>query len=206
MTMFRLIPLRLSFALMCLTLASCSVIKEKITSEPAAWPEQQQQRQQIKVWEVRGRLGVQTQTTGGTVDLIWKQSGEDYSIRLIMPLGAGSYLIQGNGRFAVIRYPDGRNRKVNNIDNVFSSVIGVNLPVNAVRDWVRGLPAKRLSVDYLQWNEHGLLDTINQSGWNVEMTNYTGNGILLPHTIYLSRDDDDELDIRLVLRQWLIDN
>ena len=88
----------------------------------------------------------------------------------------------------------------------FSSVIGVNLPVNAVRDWVRGLPAKRLSVDYLQWNEHGLLDTINQSGWNVEMTNYTGNGILLPHTIYLSRDDDDELDIRLVLRQWLIDN
>ena len=38
------------------------------------------------------------------------------------------------------------------------------------------------------------------------MKKYMGNGILLPHVIYLSRDDNVELDIRLVLRQWLVDN
>lgn len=204
--MLRLISIRLAYVLMFLTLSSCSVIKEKAISEPDGWAEQQQQRQQIKVWEVRGRLGVQTEATGGSVDLIWKQSNQDYSIRLILPLGVGNYLIQGNGQRAVIRYPNGRKRLVSNIDNIFSSILGVSLPVSAIRDWIRGLPARSFSVETIQWNDQGLLDAIKQSGWTVEMADYAGNELLLPHSVYLSREDDEELDIRLVLRQWLIDS
>ncbi len=208
--MVRHILFRSAIGLTCLTLASCAVIEEKVTVEPtiepASWAAQQRQRQQISTWEIRGRLGVQTQTTGGSFDLIWKQSGQDYSIRLILPLGAGGYLIQGNDYFADIRFPDGDKAVVNNIDDIFSSALGVNLPVSAVKDWVRGLPARSLPVESIRWNEHELLHTVKQSGWNVEMTNYMGNGLLLPHTIYLGRDDDAELDIRLVFRQWLVDN
>lgn len=197
---------RLIFALICLTLASCTMVKEKTSLQPVGWQGQQEQRQQIKIWEVRGRLGVQTQTTGGSMDLIWKQSGEDYKIRLILPLGSGSYLIQGNEQYADIRYPDGRKKSVSNIDNVFSSILGVSLPVNAIRDWVRGLPARSLSVEEMHWNDQGLLNTVQQSGWAVEMTSYSGGGILLPHDIYLSHSDDEDLDIRLLLKQWLIEN
>ncbi|MCK5394499.1 MAG: outer membrane lipoprotein LolB [Gammaproteobacteria bacterium] len=204
--MIRFTSFRLAIGLMCLMLASCAAIKEKTVVQPAGWVEQQQQRQQVKVWEIRGRLGVQTQTNGGSMDLIWKQSGQDYSIRLILSLGAGNYLIQGDDYLAEIRYPNGDKEMIDNIDSVFSSVLGVNLPVSAVKDWVRGLPASSLSVDNMQWNEQGLLDTIKQSGWTVEMTDYIGNGLLFPHTIYLSRLDDTEVDIRLVLRQWLVDN
>jgi outer membrane lipoprotein LolB len=182
------------------------MVKEKSSLQPEGWLEQQAQRQQIKIWEVRGRLGVQTQSTGGSVDLIWKQSREDYSIRLILPLGSGSYLIQGNGRYAVIRYPDGRKKSVRNIDNIFSSVLGVSLPVNAIRDWVRGLPARSLPIDEMQWDDQGLLNTVQQSGWTAEMTSYSGDDLLLPHEIYLSRSDDEDLDIRLLLKQWLIEN
>jgi len=173
-------------------------------TEPASWSAEQQKRQQIKSWEIRGRLGVQTENDGGTLDIIWKQSEQDFSIRLIAPLGAGNYLVQGNRGNAEIRFPDGQIKKVNNIDEVFSSILEVNLPVNAVKDWIRGLPANTLSVENISWNELGLLNTIKQSGWNVEMKKYTGKKILLPHVIYLSRDDNTELDIRLVLRQWLI--
>jgi outer membrane lipoprotein LolB len=197
---------RLTFVLICLTLASCTMVKEKTSLQPVGWQEQQEQRQQIKIWEVRGRLGVQTQTTGGSMDLIWKQSGEDYKIRLILPLGSGSYLIQGNQQYADIRYPDGRKESVRNIDNVFSSILGVSLPVNAIRDWVRGLPARSLSVEEMHWNDQGLLNTVQQSGWAVEMTSYSGGGILWPHDIYLSHSDDENLDIRLLLKQWLIVN
>ena len=197
---------RLTFVLICLTLASCTMVKEKTSLEPVGWQEQQEQRQQIKIWEVRGRLGVQTQTTGGSMDLIWKQSGEDYKIRLILPLGSGSYLIQGNQQYADIRYPDGQKKSVRNIDNVFSSILGVSLPVNAIRDWVRGLPARSLSVEEMHWNDQGLLNTVQQSGWAVEMTSYSGGGILWPHDIYLSHSDDENLDIRLLLKQWLIVN
>lgn len=192
--------------LTCSILVSCATVKQQVLTEPAGWITAQQQRQQIKIWEIRGRLGVQTESNGGSMDIIWKQSDEEFSIRLIAPLGAGTYLIQGDNEVADIRFPDGQKKVVNNIDEVFSSALEIKLPANAVKDWIRGLPAKSLSVESISWNEQGLINRIKQSGWNVEMKKYTGNDILLPHAIYLSRDDNDELDVRLVLRQWLVDN
>ncbi|VAW50113.1 hypothetical protein MNBD_GAMMA06-1835 [hydrothermal vent metagenome] len=187
-------------------LTSCVAVKEKIIVEPAAWAAEQQKRQQIQSWEIKGRLGIQTENNGGTLDIIWKQAEENFSIRLIAPLGAGNYLVQRKNDVVEIRFPDGRTELVNNVDEIFSSMLGVNLPVSAVKNWIRGLPAETLTLENITWNEQGLLNTVKQSGWNVEMKKYSGAGILLPHIIYLSRNDNDELDIRLVLRQWSIKN
>jgi len=197
--------------LFCLFAASCATVeqqitpKEEIKAEPATWAAEQEKRQQVNNWEIRGRLGVQTQTTGGSMDIIWKNADQDYSIRLIAPLGAGGYQIQGNSDYAEIRFPDGQTNMVSNMDLVFSSIFDIDLPASAVKDWIRGLPSKALTVEQISWNEQGLLAKIKQSGWNVEMTKYTGSEILMPHAIYLSRDDDSELDVRLILRRWLVD-
>ena len=204
--MFRNFTSRLAVCLLCLIVASCATVKEQTAIEPVGWVAEQQIRQQIKAWEIRGRLGVQTESNGGTLDIIWKQSDDDYSIRLMAPLGAGTYLVQGDSGFAEIRFPNGEKKIVNNVNDVFTSTLEVDLPVNALKDWIRGLPAKTLSVDDINWNEQGLLNKIKQSGWNIEMKKYSGKKILLPHAIYLSRDDNIELDIRLLLRQWLVDN
>lgn len=187
-------------------LTSCAAIKEQKDTEPANWQAEQQKRQQIKSWEIRGRLGVQTENNGGSLDITWKQAEQDYSIRLIAPLGAGNYSVQGNGESAEIRFPDGDIKSVSDINSIFSEVLEVDLPAGAVKDWIRGLPAKSLPIENISWNEQGLLNTVNQSGWNVEMKKYTGKKLLLPHVLYLSRDDNEDLDIRLVLRQWLIDS
>ncbi len=209
--MFKKFTSRMVVCLVCLIIASCATVKqqitttEKIKAEPAAWAAEQKKRQQINNWEIRGRLGVQTQTTGGSMDIIWKNADQDYSIRLIAPLGSGSYWVQGNSDYAEIRFPDGKIDMVSNIDLVFTSILDINLPASAVKDWIRGLPSKTLTVEQISWNKQGLLTKIKQSGWNVEMTKYTGDKILMPHAIYLSRDDDSELDVRLILRQWLVD-
>lgn len=76
--------------LACSILASCATVKQQGLSEPEGWVAEQQRRQQIKIWEIRGRLGVQTETNGGSMDITWKQSDDEFSIRLIAPLGAGS--------------------------------------------------------------------------------------------------------------------
>lgn len=199
-----LFPLIVSLTSLMLT--SCATVGQRVITEPVGWAADQEKRQQIKIWEIRGRLGVQTENNGGTMDIIWKQSDEAFSIRLIAPLGAGTYLIQGDNDLAEIRFPDGQKKTVSNIDDVFSSTLEIDLSANAVKDWIRGLPAAALPVENISWNEQGLLETVRQSGWNVEMKKYTGNEILLPHVIYLSRDDNSDIDVRLVLRQWLVDN
>lgn len=214
--MIRHLSFPLIVSLICLSLVSCATIEEQstkeplikkpTTTEPPNWLAEQKKRQKIKIWEIRGRLGVQTEKNGGSVDITWKQSEQEYSIRLIAPLGAGNYLILGNDEYADVRFPDGRKETINNVDQAFASTLQVDLPVTAIRYWLRGLPAKGLPVTSIIWNNKGLINRIKQSGWNVEMKKYMGTKILLPHSIYLSREDDPELDIRLVLRQWLVDN
>ena len=190
-----------------LMLASCATVKQQeMTTEPANWAAQVQQRLQVSSWEIRGRLGVQTENDGGTLDIIWKQAEQDFTIRLIAPFGVANYLVQGNNESAEIRFPDGRTETVNSIDDIFASTLQIHLPVGAVKDWLRGLPAQGMSVEKISWNEQGLLSTIKQSGWNISMENYAGEKLLLPHAMYLSRDDNTELEVRLVLRQWLVDN
>lgn len=202
----------ITVAVACMLLVSCASITEQpekqapAPSEPAGWSAEKRTRQQIENWEIRGRLGVQTEHTGGTMDIIWKQSGDDFTIRLMAPLGAGNYLIRGEKGFAEIRFPDGEKKIIDNIDDIFASALEVELPASVVRDWVRGLPASALPVDQIVWNKQGLINRVKQAGWNVEMTRYTGAKTVLPHSIFVSRDDNAELDVRLILRQWLIDN
>lgn len=193
-------------------LASCASMKPQIEEKlpefkiPSDWASEQEKRKQISLWEVRGRLGVQSEHNGGSLDLIWKQSGDDFSMRLIAPLGAGTYLIQGNKTFAEIRFPDGKKEIIDSIDDVFAKTLGVNLPASALIDWVRGLPASALTLEKVSWNEQGLMKHAEQSGWHVDLTKYAGINTAMPHAIYLTRDDNAELDIRLLLRQWLVDN
>lgn len=174
--------------------------------QPAGWQAAKKQRMAIRSWELRGRLGVQTENNSGTLDLTWQQDGDEYVIRLLAPMGQGTYLITGNEYSAILRLPSGKKRIISNPDALFHDSLGVDLPLSALRDWVRGVPAASLPVDEIRWNKKGLLRQINQNGWHVEMSNYLGSKVLLPYKIYLSRDDKPDLSIRLALRQWMIDN
>lgn len=208
----RHIPFPLAISLACLMLISCTTVKEQVEKQtpaslqPAGWIAEKVKRQQVSNWEIRGRLGLQTEKTGGSMDIIWKQAGEDYTIRLIAPLGAGNYMIQGGKDFAEIRFPDGEKQIIDNVDDIFASALEVDLPTSAIKDWVRGLPAGALPVKQIEWNEQGLIKRVKQSGWNVEMTRYSGTKVSMPHSIFVSRENNDDLDVRLVLRQWLVDN
>lgn len=208
----RHISFPLAISLACLMLISCATVKEQVEKQtpaslqPVGWIAEKVKRQQVSNWEIRGRLGLQTEKTGGSMDIIWKQAGEDYTIRLIAPLGAGNYMIQGGKDFAEIRFPDGEKQIVDNVDDIFASALDVDLPTSAIKDWVRGLPAGALPVKQIEWNEQGLIKRVKQSGWNVEMTRYSGTKVSMPHSVFVSRENNDDLDVRLVLRQWLVDN
>ncbi|VAW51486.1 hypothetical protein MNBD_GAMMA05-2082 [hydrothermal vent metagenome] len=204
--MIRFLSFPVTIAFVCLALVSCATVKEQVSTEPASWGGELVKRQQLNTWEMRGRLGVQTDVTGGSMDIIWKNDGDNFSIRLIAPLGAGSYLVQGDKSQAEIRFPNGSTKTIKNIDDVFSSMLEVDLPASAVKDWIRGIPSKTLPVEQISWDEKGHLNRVKQSSWNVEMVRYTGDKMPMPHKIYLSREGEAELDMRLVIRQWLIDN
>lgn len=188
--------------LLCLILLSaCTQVREHSADAPAAWAEQAARQSALKSWYVQGRLAIQTAKQGGSLDVFWNQQGEQYLIRLIAPLGQGAFLLQGDAHTARLQTASGEIRTADSADELFSDSLGVALPLASLRSWLRGLPAAGAS--RLQWDEQGNLFIVEQDGWRVEMARYSQvGGLHLPQTFYLSRADQPELMIRLLLRPW----
>ena len=185
-------------------IAACARLTEQFDESPPDWDQRIQQQQQIRDWTIKARLGVQTETEGGSFDVIWQQLGSRYDIRLIAPLGQGAVKINGDAEGVSISLADGRTEYSDDADRLFSDMTGLSLPVNGLQDWMRGMPIQDQAIQNISWNEFGQLFKIEQSGWRVEMNRYKAiDGFELPHAFYLEREDRPELSVRLLVRQWL---
>jgi len=185
-------------------LASCASITEQVLDRPEDWEARLQQHRQIEDWTIRARLGVQSETDGGSFDVFWQQVADAYEIRLIAPMGQGAVLINGDSNGVKISLADGRTEYSNDADELFSSMTGLSLPVNGLQDWLRGMPVQGEEIQYISWNEPGQLYKLEQRGWQVEMGRYKAvAGYELPHAFYLEREDRPELSVRLLVREWL---
>jgi outer membrane biogenesis lipoprotein LolB len=66
------------------------------------------------------------------------------------------------------------------------------------------MPIQGEEIQYISWNEPGQLYKLEQSGWRVEMGRYKAVADYeLPHAFYLEREDQPELSVRLLVREWL---
>jgi outer membrane lipoprotein LolB len=192
----------LSFSLI-LLLASCASLTEQVTQSPADWEQRLQHNKQINDWTIKARLGVQTETEGGSFDVFWQQLAEAYEIRLIAPMGQGAVRITGDKDGVTIRTADGTSEYSDDAEALFASMTGMSLPVTGLHDWLRGLPIQGEAIQHISWNEQGQLYKLEQKGWRIEMNRYkTVGDHELPHAFYLEREDRPELSVRLLVREW----
>lgn len=184
-------------------LQSCASLSEQILQAPADWDARLQQLDQIDDWVIKARLGVQTETEGGSFDVFWQQADDAYEIRLIAPLGQGAVHINGDSDGVTISLADGQSEYSHDAEALFASMTGLSLPVNGLQDWLRGMPIKGEEIHRISWNEHGQLYKFEQRGWRVEMNRYKSVAEYeLPHAFYLEREDRPELSVRLLVREW----
>ena len=185
---------------------SCSYLPKASDKSPTNWSQTVAQRQQLSSWKLTGRLGMQTETNGGSLDLFWNQKNDIFKIRLIAAMGQGTILIQGDTHGVRLRTSEGE-AYADNADELLASSLGVSVPLSGLHDWLRGVPAMDRPVQKQLWNKQGQLYKLVQDGWNIEMSRYKKVGEhILPHVFYLDRDDQPELEIRLMILQWTLPN
>lgn len=193
----------LLFSIQVSILSSCASISEQVLERPADWESRLQHQQQLSEWTIKARLGVQTETEGGSFDVFWQQMADAYEIRLLAPMGRGAVLINGDSAGVSISRADGKTEYSHDADALFASMTGLSLPVNGLQDWLRGMPIQGENIHHISWNEHGQLYRLEQRGWQVEMSRYkTIAGYELPQQFYLEREDQPELSVRLLVREW----
>jgi outer membrane lipoprotein LolB len=184
-------------------LASCASISEQIRHQPADWDARVERHSQINHWTIKARLGVQTETEGGSFDVFWQQSADVYDIRLVAPMGQGAVHIEGDRDGVTISLADGQSEYARDAETLFASMTGLSLPVNGLHDWLRGMPIQGEKTEKTRWNENGQLYKFEQRGWRVEMNRYSKvAGYELPHAFYLEREDRPDLSVRMLVREW----
>lgn len=192
---------QLSIVLLALTLGACGHLRERSDKAPADWPERAARLASIDSWYVQGRLGVRSTDQGGSLDVLWNQQAGHYQMRLLAPMGQGAFFIDGDARGVSLLGADGELRTAASAQQLFAETLGVSLPLTSLQRWLRGLPGA--DAHELQWDAEGHLYILQEQGWRVEITRYQKvDGIELPHAFFLSRADQPELMIRLILRSW----
>jgi outer membrane lipoprotein LolB len=164
-----------------------------------AWALHQQQVSDLRAWNLRGRISVQSEDQAwyGTID--WRQRGDTYDLKLVAPLGQGTLWVQGSPGGVILRLPSGEMRSAADPENLLSKTVGLRLPLAGLSYWVKGLPEPNQPVR-AQWDAHGRLSELRQSGWDISYRGYVPAGAYdLPAKVFL---DGGPVSVRLVVEHW----
>ena len=168
----------------------------------ASWTRHQDKLSKLTVWEATGRISVRMEKEAWSASLQWHQDRQEYFLRLIAPLGRGSYEITGNEEVVFLRTGRDEVLQASTPETLMEDNFGWHVPLTGLIYWIRGLPAPGPKTDTLLLDEQGRIRDLAQSGWRVNFSSYSDTGGYdLPGKISLN---NEKLKVRLVIKNWKI--
>lgn len=154
----------------------------------------------ISAWRLSGRVAVQSADQGFSADIRWHQVGSEFEMRIIAPLGRGTFLLSGApGRVALLT-PKGEMFNAADAETLMQDHLGWTIPVSGARYWVLGIPAPDSEARSAVTDDVGRLTDFEQDRWRVSVLDYTRlEDLDLPRRLFLARDD---LEVRIVVERW----
>ncbi len=185
-------------------LAGCSFVPQKINLLPttSSWTAHEQRIQDIRNWQMGGKLGIRTQDDSSSVLFNWDQKEQAFHIELKGPLGQTGGIVSGDQYFATLEIPGEQAIAAASPEELLLMRFQWELPVRNAQYWVKGIPAPNSKYDATYADNR--LATLTQDGWNISYQRYIeAEKVVLPEKLILTRDD---LKLTLILSDWhLID-
>lgn len=150
----------------------------------------------LNSYTLEGRAGVRTADEGANFTVYWQQHQDTFNIRLSGPLGQGGATLSGGDGWAEMRTSDGTVR-AESLDELMAQTTELNLPLDLLRYWVRGIPAPDLTAG-IELNSVPLLVQMEQAGWSVEYTEYYPDSGL-PRRMNIRQG---ERSARIIIQTW----
>ncbi len=197
--MFKVLTILL---LVSVTLTGCTPIWQ---ARPDVSPEALGQARQIALlqlnnWKIQGRTVIRNKQEAWNVGLRWQQNKDEFHIQLLGPFSQGGVSIEGDNKSVIMTLDDGQKLKSTNAEDLITKTLGVQLPINALRDWVRGLPHQQSKVELIEYDDKGQIIHLVQQGWDIDFKRYVPfKQYSLPSKIFITQPDRS---LRLVITSW----
>lgn len=149
-------------------------------------------------WNLDGRLGYRANDDGGSASVSWQQRVEHGEMALSGPLGMGSARIRWSPGHAEL--DTGKETvTADNAQALAWRLTGLQLPVEALQYWVRGLPSPHNKASPT-FGEFGELTALDQAGWQLTFDRYAAiDGLRLPFRIRAHHADQR---FTLIIKEW----
>ncbi len=121
-------------------------------------------------------------------------------MRIVAPLGQGTYILTGSPEVVQMAGPDELLLTANTAEELKMQGLGWSVNLQGLRYWVRGLPQPDIAFNSLELDDKGRLDSIEQSGFNIDIQRYVEVGSqVLPEKIVISGRD---VQLKLIIKNW----
>jgi outer membrane lipoprotein LolB len=164
----------------------------------------------LENWRAEGRVGVATASDGFNASVEWSQEGQDSSVRLAGPMGAGALTMKFGDRVLRVETSRGQVLEGAQAEAAMHDQLGFAPPLEALRYWLLGLKAP--GADALEERgPQGQLLWLSQFGWRVDYQEFAPQDrtkgiqpgmVALPKRLSATRED---LRLRVVIDRWRLD-
>ena len=151
----------------------------------------------IEDWSFKGKMAVKSDQGNANLRVAWTQNNEEFDLILSGLLGQVIARVKGEEGDVAVTTAEHGKMVSEDAESLFSEIWGWQLPVSQIPYWVRGLPAPDLPLQ-ADYDSHGLLEELQQLGWQVRYLRYEGQ---LPVRLELIRS---EVKLLLVVKEWTL--
>ena len=180
-------------------LAGCSEVPTRSAGQNDI--ERQNLLEQIKRWNLKGRLSLTSKKESGTASFHWSQDNERFLMRFIAPLGQGTYALRGGeGNGVYLLTSKNKVLRANNAETLLEQSVGWQIPLSGFRYWIRGLSKPGIKSKNTIYDVQGRVTEMQQADWHISIKRYMDvEGVDLPAKIFIQ---NDHFKLKLIIQTW----
>lgn len=180
-------------------LTSCTTISPPAAPSQTSWETRKTLLSRLQSWQINGKIAVVSAQDSGSASVDWSQRGQNYTISLFGPLGAGGIKLNGKPGHVTMTTSNGQKVSASSPEQLIAQEWGWHLPVSYLKFWIRGLPVPNMPQNSRFDTSHRL-SSLTQQGFHIQYQGYTTAGVLdLPQRISIS---SSSFKTKIIIYQW----
>lgn len=184
------------------TLAACSVSPSRQATQ---WQDHQQSLQEITDFTVKGKVAFIDPNQRISASFVWQQKQDEMVLNISNFFGNTLFKLTVTPHYARLIDADAKQYTGVNGAQLLKELTSIDLPINEMSQWIKGLPTKNNSYTLGQDNRLASLSQFNltseNKGWQLDYLSYDPNTQdLLPSKITMHQN---EQKVKLVISEWI---
>jgi len=179
-----------------LLLAGCTTTQPQ--RDQVNWQKERTRLEQLSHWQLSGKMAIITAQQKGSARVNWQQNGDDYRLNLTSLIGTHILeLSRSKGEITLIDN-EGNPHQSQDAEALIYQLIGWNIPVQGLPEWIKGLPGKA----EFELNSDSSLASVRDGQWQIVYGDYRDqDGYRLPHLLTMTGQGSR---LKLQINQWTL--